>query len=142
MVVAAPRERWRVGFIVDAGDAQVPARQFLRGLPAKPAAQMTAVLLAVRDAPPYRFAGSGKWEAMHGDMSGFHEVRGRSGQTLHRLFCLLDRSLDVPTLVVVSGGSKPNRSRMDPRIYAEGRRRRAQYERARDRGWIDDVLET
>jgi len=26
-------------------------------------------------APPPRFSGGGKWEAMHGDMAGYYEVR-------------------------------------------------------------------
>lgn len=141
MVAAQAGEQWRVGFVIEATTGERPGRDFLRGLAAKPAAEIMAVLIAVRDAPPYRFAGGGKWEAMHDTMAGFYEVRARSGQSLHRLFCLLDRTLDTPTLVVVSGASKPNRTPMPEAVYAEARRLRTQYEERRDRGRVTDVLE-
>jgi len=36
---------------------------------------MRAVLAQVASAPPKRFAGSGYWEAMKGNMTGWFEVR-------------------------------------------------------------------
>jgi len=36
---------------------------------------MLAVLNAVAAAPPPAFSGGGYWEAMHGEMTGFFEVR-------------------------------------------------------------------
>lgn len=53
----------------------VPALEFLDGLPSKVAAEIHAVLDAVAAAPPPSFSGGGKWEAMHGDMAGYYEVR-------------------------------------------------------------------
>lgn len=38
-------------------------------------ATILAVLEAVRQAPPPRFSGGGKWEAMHGTMGGYYEIR-------------------------------------------------------------------
>ena len=48
----------------------VPALEFLDGCPGTIDAQFTAVLDAVVAAPPPRFCGGGKWEAMHGSMGG------------------------------------------------------------------------
>lgn len=47
----------------------------MRSCPPALRAKFTAVLTAVAAAPPYRFAGGGYWEAMHGEMSGWFEVR-------------------------------------------------------------------
>jgi hypothetical protein len=44
-------------------------------MPVKVRATMRAVLVAVAEAPPHRFAGGGCWEAMKGDMAGWFEVR-------------------------------------------------------------------
>jgi hypothetical protein len=48
------------------------------------------VLDAVAAAPPTQLSGGGKWEAMHGEMTGYYEIRltGASREQL-RLFCLL-----------------------------------------------------
>ncbi|HJX54944.1 MAG TPA: hypothetical protein VJ801_19445 [Polyangia bacterium] len=52
---------------------------------------IVAVVKAVADAPPPAFSGGGKWEAMHGDMSGFYEVRVDGPKRRHyRLFCILE----------------------------------------------------
>lgn len=50
------------------------------------------------------------WEAMHGEMAGYYEVRVRHGTRLYRLFCLLEREgpgLVGPTLVVWTNPSTP-----------------------------------
>jgi hypothetical protein len=48
----------------------MPARDFLRNVcPGTVRVKMLAVLSAVAAAPPKRFAGGGRWEAMHGDMT-------------------------------------------------------------------------
>ena len=53
---------------------------------------IVAVVKAVADAPPPAFSGGGKWEAMHGEMSGFYEVRVDGPKRRHcRLFCFLER---------------------------------------------------
>ena len=58
-----------------APDGTVPALEFLDGCPGTIDAQFTAVLDAVAAAPPPRFSGGGKWEAMHGTMAGWYEIR-------------------------------------------------------------------
>jgi len=83
---------------------------------------MRAVLVAVASAPPKRFAGGGYWEAMHGEMSGWFEVRvdGPPNRTHYRLFCLLDyeaQGVDKPLLVVVDGRAKGFRTTLSPRDY-------------------------
>ena len=52
-----------------------PGQDFLRSCPPRVRAHLFDVLIAVAKAPPHRFAGGGKWEAMHGNMTGYHEVR-------------------------------------------------------------------
>jgi hypothetical protein len=59
----------------------VPALEFLDSCPGSIDAQFVAVLDAVATAPPPRFSGGGKWEAMHGGMGGWFEIRLRSGLT-------------------------------------------------------------
>lgn len=88
-----------------------PGREFLAACPPGVRAKFMATLVAVATAPPHKFAGGGMWEAMHGEMSGWFEVR-RDGRQRHhyRLFCLID--LDAagakkPWLVVVCGLDKP-----------------------------------
>jgi hypothetical protein len=72
-------------------DGRVPAVEFLEGCPTAVRAQFINVLNAVAAAPPPRFAGGGKWEAMHGPMSGWYEVRLTGpGREQFRLFCLLE----------------------------------------------------
>lgn len=54
----------------------VPGQAFLRDIcPGNVRIRMRAVLAAVAAAPPERFAGGGHWEAMHGNMTGWFEVR-------------------------------------------------------------------
>ncbi len=55
---------------------------------------MNAVLDAVAEAPRPAFSRGGKWEAMHGDMAGFYEVRVTGGGMNHRRFCVLERDAE------------------------------------------------
>lgn len=82
------------------------------------AANLLAVLKVVRAAPPPAFSGGGKWEAMHGTMGGYYEIRGTGpGREHFRLFCrlengteaeLAERGFDRPHIVVINGMRKPN----------------------------------
>lgn len=120
---------WRIHFFQrhrddDAGVA-VPALDFLDGVTSKVAAEIHAVLDAVATAPPPSFSGGGKWEAMHGDMAGYFEVRVQGGGLNHRLFCFLERDaegLGGSSIVCLGGLSKPRRAAADPRDYATIRR--------------------
>jgi hypothetical protein len=55
---------WRIEYYKH-HSGSVPAAEFLDGCPAKIDAQFNAVLDAVAAAPPPRFSGGGKWEAMY-----------------------------------------------------------------------------
>lgn len=83
---------WGISYY-KAEDDSVPGDDFLDGLPAKTSAHFYAVLEAVRAAPPPRFSGGGYWEAMHGSMNGYYEVRKRAKKEHHRLFCVLEKRM-------------------------------------------------
>lgn len=76
--------------IDDDYDESTPGQEFLNNIcPEKVRRTFRAVLIEVAKAPPKRFAGGGYWEAMHGDMSGWFEVRVDGPKRTHyRLFCL------------------------------------------------------
>jgi hypothetical protein len=104
-----------------------PALEFLDECPSTIDAQFTAVLDAVAAAPPPRFSGGGKWEAMHGAMSGWYEIRITGpAREQFRLFCLLEngtgeelakRGLPRPAIVVIAGMRKPWRTVFSDRDY-------------------------
>jgi hypothetical protein len=114
-----------------AKDGRVLVEDFLDGCPAKIEARFYAVLEAVRDAPPPQFSGGGYWEAMHGDMGGFHEIRLTGpGRRQYRLFCILDnadpdglrkRGFDRPQIAVVAGMVKDSGKKFSDRDYAKVR---------------------
>jgi hypothetical protein len=113
---------------------QVPTIDFLDGLPDKVVAEIQAVLEAVAAAPPPSFSGGGKWEAMHGNMAGFYEVRVQGDGANHRLFCLLERNADDlggPSLICLDGLSKPVRSAANPRDYRRVRQYAAEFQKHR-----------
>jgi Txe/YoeB family toxin of Txe-Axe toxin-antitoxin module len=128
---AGPRTPWRVHFfqrhVADEAARSVPAREFLDRCPPAVAAKLIAVVKAVAEAPPPSFSGGGKWEAMHGDMNGFYEVRiDGPKRRHHRLFCVLEREgaefgLGGPSLVLITGKDKPFRTVLSANDYAEVR---------------------
>lgn len=109
----------------------IPGREFLLACPAAVQAKFWTYLIAVAAAPPKRFAGGGRWEAMHGSMTGWFEVRADGRQRHHyRLYCLLDydaAGLDKPLLVVICGMDKPYRSTFAEADYAKVRRLGDEY---------------
>lgn len=122
---------WRIHFFKRHADddpmRSAPARDFLDRCPTSVAAKLIAVVKAVADAPPPAFSGGGKWEAMHGDMNGFYEVRVDGPKRRHyRLFCVLEREgaklgLGGPSLVLITGKDKPFQTVLSPADYAEVR---------------------
>jgi hypothetical protein len=94
---------------------------------------MLAVLHAVASAPPPAFSGGGKWEAMHGAMAGYYEVRVDGAQRHHyRLFCVLERDgaqlgLGGPSIVLITGKDKDFRTVLSERDYADVRRLGTEY---------------
>jgi hypothetical protein len=118
-------------------DGETPAIDFLDGCPIKLQARFDAVLDDVAAASPPRYSGGGRWEAMHGDMGGFYEVRlGGSNREQFRLFCILDngsaqqirdRGLTRPAIAVITGMRKPFMTVFDEHDYAGVRRLGDEY---------------
>jgi hypothetical protein len=116
---------WRVHFFErhpdDDPDRAVPAHEFLTSVSLEVRAKIFAALNAVADAPPPQFSGGGKWQAMHGKMAGIYEIRVSGDGRNHRLFCVLDTpgtDLGGPSIVCISGLSKPLRSAAADKDYA------------------------
>jgi Phage derived protein Gp49-like (DUF891) len=123
--------RWGIVYYATAQGA-VPSEDFLDRCPTNIEARFYAVLEAVRDAPPPQFSGGGYWEAMHGDMGGYYEIRltGR-GRRQYRLFCILDNGrpedlrefgFDRPQIAVLTGMVKDSGKKFSSRDYANVRR--------------------
>jgi hypothetical protein len=123
----ASSEAWRIIYYC-ATDGTVPADAFLKSCPASVEAHLLAILSAVAQAPPPRHSGGGKWEAMHGEMAGFYEVRTTGpGRAQYRLFCILEnaeaaelrrRGLEGPAIAVITGLRKPWRTKFTDADYA------------------------
>ncbi len=100
----------------------VPGVDFLDACPTGVRANLVAILKAVAEAPPPRFAGGLQWQAMHGDMAGFYEARAMGpGKRLYRVFCILEREaegLPGPSLVIITGLDKPNETAFSRADYA------------------------
>jgi hypothetical protein len=121
---------WEIIFYATA-DGSVPGADFLDGCPAKVRGTILAVLDAVAAAPPPAFSGGGKWEAMHGDMGGYYEIRVTGpGREQFRLFCLLEnadeqtlttRGLRGPAIAVITGMRKKTRTVFTERDYTKVR---------------------
>jgi hypothetical protein len=128
---------WLVHFFqrhIDDDDRQsVPARDFLDACPESVRGKMLAVLRAVAGAPPPAFSGGGYWEAMHGDMSGYYEVRVDGPRRRHfRLFCVLERAgsnlgLGGPSIVLLTGMVKEFKTTFSNADYKKVRRLGDEY---------------
>jgi hypothetical protein len=127
---------WDIIFYATA-DGSVPGANFLDGCPPKVRGTILAVLDAVAAAPPPAFSGGGKWEAMHGDMGGYYEIRVTGpGREQFRLFCLLEnadqdilsrRGLQGPAIAVIAGMRKKTRTVFSERDYSQIRRLGSEY---------------
>ncbi len=117
-----------------------PAEEFLDRCPDSVAADLIAIIDAVAASPPPQFTGGGMWEGMHGQMRGFYEARTRGpDRRLYHLFCVLDRDvpgLDGPTIVVIAGLSKANRTAFTDAEYQEIRRLGDEYRRRTPRSVV------
>lgn len=113
-----------------------PSQHFLNKVcPEKVRRTMRAVVIDVAKAPPKRYAGGGYWEAMHGTMSGWYEVRVDGPQRTHyRLFCLLDYdhpNEPKPLLVAVTGMRKLFKTTFSESDYAKVRALGVEYKSRR-----------
>ena len=108
-------------------EGSIPAEDFLDAIPTKVEARLLATLDAVAAAPPPQFSGGGMWEAMHGTMGGWYEIRCTGpGREQFRLFCVLEngtpaqlaqRGLAGPAIVVITGMRKAHRTVFSDRDY-------------------------
>lgn len=124
-------EPWDVVYF-ETADGRCPTDEFLDGCPTKVEAQLLAVIDDVAAAPPPRYSGGGRWEAMHGDMGGFYEARAQGPKREQfRLFCVLEngspeelarRGLPGPTIAVIAGLRKPWMTAFSDRDYLSIRR--------------------
>ena len=123
----------------DDPDERTPGREFLRRCPPKVRATMSAVLVAVANAPPKRYAGGGYWEDMRAPMNGFFEVRVDGPRRHHyRLFCLLDYeawNFAKPLVVIVDGRAKPFGTRLSRADYAVIKDLGDEYRARNPRSW-------
>ena len=111
-----------------APDETIPAETFLDGCPQTIQDRFDAVLDDIAQGPPLEYRGGGYWEAMHGDMTGWFEVRlDGPGREHFRLFCLLEngspdelarRGLPKPAIAVIDGRRKPFRTELSASEYA------------------------
>lgn len=62
------------------------------------------------------FRGGGYWEAMHGEMSGFFEIRFRIGGIHNRFFCRFIRGENQLILVIAAAG-KASGTLLQPSFY-------------------------
>ena len=137
----ASKRVWIATYYRDANGA-APARVAMRqgDFPEKVRLALEARVSAIRDEPPPSFpAGSPMWSLMSKDrargkvdMSGVYEVRDKHGDTLYRLFCVLDseasaHGLEAPALVMLSLGTKAVRTVMPQSVYKRVRAEADRY---------------
>lgn len=120
-------DSWDAVYFKD-DEGNVPAEDFLDSCPPGVEAKILAVLDAVAEAPPPKFSGGGLWEAMHGEMGGYYEIRVQGpGREQFRLFCLLEnaepevlkrRGFTHPAIAVITGLRKPWMTTFSDKDYA------------------------
>ncbi len=127
---------WDVIFYLDPSGI-VPVDDFLDECPVNVRARLFAILDAVSEAPPPQFSGGGRWEAMHGEMGGYYEIRSQGpNHEQFRLFGILEnaslealtqRGLPGPAIVVITGMRKPWMTKFSPDDYAYAKRLGNEY---------------
>ncbi len=126
-------EPWQIAYFIrhpDDDRAQAaPGHDFVESCPTTVRLTMRRVLEAVAAGPPPRFSGGAMWQAMHGGLRGYHEVRVRHRRLLYRLFCRLDRdpATGRDLLTVVDGAVKPVGTALPDAVYARVRRHGDEY---------------
>ncbi|MEP7764539.1 hypothetical protein [Sanguibacter sp. 25GB23B1] len=116
----------------------LPAQEFIDSCPETIRARIRETAITVAASPPNRFSGGGKWEAMHGAMSGWFEIRidGTPSRTHYRVYCLLDYEAAgavKPYLVLVDGRKKPFRTTLAPSEYDKVKLLGGRYLSSKDR---------
>lgn len=119
-----------IEFFMRPSDGTVPSLETFAAWPNKVAKKLLPVLAAVAEAPPTKFSGGGKWEAMHGVCTGMYEVRAKVNGRHYRLFCVLDlkaENSDLPLLTVIDADSKPDGSAFPHSRYIDLSELRDEY---------------
>ena len=73
---------------------------------------------------------------MHDDMAGYYEARTELGESLYRLFCVLEREgegLPNPSIIVIDGLKKKKRTKIRPQDYDRVRQLGEEYKKRRPR---------
>lgn len=135
-----PADAWDIVFWMPE-KGRAPGREWLITVPDPVRLMMVSILDSVRDGPPQSFGPSEYWHVMRGRMKGLHEARDRHGDTLYRLFCVLDRDapkhgMPRPALVVLCGGEKPNGTEMGDDVYDEALDARDHYLKSSPRAFL------
>lgn len=132
----AQAEQWQAVFFKrhpdDDPSESRPGFVFLNSCPVNMRARLLAFLFAVRDGPPPNYRPSQTWHVMHDEMAGYYEIRARGGDTLYRLFCILERprpGLERPSVIVITGMTKPVRTGFSDADYASVRALGDEYRR-------------
>lgn len=123
---------WDIAFY-KSPKGEAPALSWLRSFPDVVEKRLVAIIIAVAQRPPPSFpSSSNEWRVMHTDMGGFFEARDQHDKTDYRVFCILDRNSHArPTVVLVSGGEKPDGTEMKTWVYREARGFREEYSKSR-----------
>ena len=123
---------WDIAFYATA-KGEAPALSWLRSFPEVVEKRLVAIVIAVAQRPPPSFPNSSnEWQAMRTTMGGFFEARDQHGKIDYRVFCILDRNTHArPTVVLVSGGQKPDGTVMPAWVYNDARAYRDDYNKAR-----------
>src|SRR5437899_9841236 len=123
-----PPEPWEIRYFrrhpEDDPEQRVPAQEFRRACPAKVRPEIDATHHAAAAGPPPRFKGGLRWQPMHGDMTGWFEVRVQGSGRLYRVFCLLEREAEGllgPSIVLITGLWKASETSFSKADYARVR---------------------
>jgi hypothetical protein len=125
MPIAA--QEWQV-VVYETATGKRPVLEYLGAaeVPDQPRRELMLTVLAVVQIGPLNFpTGTTRWRLMHKpstkgqvDMSGIFEARDRHNRVLYRLFCIVDRqAIGGPSVVLLGGASKPDRTEMHQSIY-------------------------
>lgn len=135
-----------------AEDKTLPALDWLLGsVPKDVRLELFKTLAAVSARDPRTFRSLGeRWTFMRKsknkgevDMSGIAEVRDKNRNLLYRLFCVVDtnaadRGLDGASIVLLDGGVKEVRTKMQQSVYRRIDARRKDYNKTRRVAETDD----
>ena len=126
-----PNDPYRVVFYVPNSELASPGEEYLNSCPPGIRGRFLTLLVEISKAPPFRFSGGGLWEAMHGEMTGWFEIRIDSSKLNHyRLFCVLDHeavNYEQRLLVVITGRTKRYRTALPHSEYRKIRKLGVDY---------------